>query len=64
MLALKFVLLNMIKTNNGEVRCSRRQTVVDTTVGRAIFWEIVPEGFPFALINQPLGKKQISKSIE
>ncbi|MBK1648099.1 DNA-directed RNA polymerase subunit beta' [Rhabdochromatium marinum] len=37
--------------------------VRDTTVGRALVWEIVPEGLPFALVNQPLGKKQISRLI-
>ncbi|WP_446893549.1 hypothetical protein, partial [Acinetobacter sp. NS4_7] len=33
---------------------------VDTTVGRAMLWTIVPEGLSFDLVNQPLGKKQIS----
>ncbi|MEE4175692.1 MAG: DNA-directed RNA polymerase subunit beta' [Xanthomonadales bacterium] len=37
--------------------------VVDTTVGRAMLWEIVPEGMPFELVNQPMGKKQISRMI-
>ena len=35
-------------------------TVIDTTVGRAILSLILPKGMPFALINQALGKKQIS----
>ena len=35
-------------------------TVIDTTVGRAILSLILPKGMPFASINQPLGKKQIS----
>ena len=35
-------------------------TVIDTTVGRAILSLILPTGMPFASINQPLGKKQIS----
>lgn len=38
-----------------------RTSVVDTTVGRAILFGILPEGMPFELINQPMGKKQISK---
>jgi len=37
---------------------------VDTTVGRALLWEICPAGMPFALINQVLKKKQISKLID
>ena len=33
----------------------------DTTVGRAILWMIVPKGLPYALVNQPLGKKLFLK---
>ncbi|GGW83247.1 DNA-directed RNA polymerase subunit beta' [Alteromonas halophila] len=36
-------------------------TLTDTTVGRAIFSLILPKGLPFELINQSMGKKQISK---
>lgn len=36
----------------------------DTTVGRALLWEIVPPGLPFDLINQALKKKQISRLID
>jgi len=32
----------------------------DTTVGRALLAEILPEGLPFELVNQPLKKKAIS----
>ena len=35
----------------------------DTTVGRALLWQVCPEGMPFELIDQPLGKKPISKLI-
>ncbi|MBD1391424.1 DNA-directed RNA polymerase subunit beta' [Neiella sp. HB171785] len=35
----------------------------DTTVGRAILWNIIPDGLPFELVDQALGKKQISKLI-
>ncbi|KXF80378.1 DNA-directed RNA polymerase subunit beta' [Enterovibrio coralii] len=34
--------------------------LVDTTVGRAMLWQIVPEGLPYSIVNQALGKKQIS----
>ncbi|BDU35694.1 DNA-directed RNA polymerase subunit beta' [Vibrio nigripulchritudo MADA3029] len=34
--------------------------LVDTTIGRAMLWQIVPSGLPFSLVNQKLGKKQIS----
>ncbi len=36
-------------------------TLTDTTVGRAIFSLILPKGLPFEIINQAMGKKQISK---
>lgn len=36
-------------------------SIVETTVGRAILFGILPDGLPFELINQPMGKKQISK---
>ncbi|NVJ57161.1 MAG: DNA-directed RNA polymerase subunit beta', partial [Vibrionaceae bacterium] len=34
--------------------------MVDTTIGRAMLWQIVPAGLPFSIVNQKLGKKQIS----
>ncbi|MGD9408862.1 MAG: DNA-directed RNA polymerase subunit beta' [Thiohalocapsa sp.] len=38
-------------------------SIKDTTVGRAMVWEIVPEGLPFELVDKPLGKKAISRLI-
>ncbi|MDU0353867.1 DNA-directed RNA polymerase subunit beta' [Paraglaciecola aquimarina] len=40
---------------------TEKVTLTDTTVGRAIFSEILPKGVPFEIINQAMGKKQISK---
>lgn len=40
-----------------------RNELVETTVGRALLWEIVPEGLPFELVNQPMVKKAISRVI-
>ena len=37
--------------------------VVDTTVGRALLREILPDGLPFALVNTELNKKAISRLI-
>ena len=34
--------------------------MVDTTIGRAMLWQIVPAGLPYSIVNQKLGKKQIS----
>ena len=35
----------------------------DTTIGRAILWEIIPTGLPFELLNQTLNKKAISNLV-
>jgi len=37
--------------------------IVDTTVGRALLWEVVPAGLPFELVNKPMVKKAISTVI-
>jgi len=34
--------------------------IVDTTPGRILLFNIVPEGLPFAMVNQKMAKKQIS----
>ena len=40
-----------------------KTTIVETTVGRALLAEILPEGMPFALVNTELNKKAISRLI-
>ncbi len=40
-----------------------RSAVVDTTVGRVLLWEIVPDGITFDMINKPMVKKAISAVI-
>merc|ERR1712225_58071 len=40
---------------------TEKVTLTDTTVGRAIFSLMLPKGLPFEIINQAMGKKQISK---
>jgi DNA-directed RNA polymerase subunit beta' len=39
------------------------RSVKDTTVGRALFFDIVPDGMPFEMVNRPLDKKAISQLI-
>ncbi|BBB27790.1 DNA-directed RNA polymerase subunit beta' [Amphritea japonica] len=41
----------------------QRTTIQDTTVGRAILFNIVPTGLPFELVNQAMTKKAISRLI-
>ncbi len=48
---------------NEEGERREKISIKDTTVGRAILWEIVPEGMPFELVNQPMGKKMISRLV-
>jgi DNA-directed RNA polymerase subunit beta' len=40
-----------------------RRMMVETTVGRALLVELLPEGLPFDLINRPLDKKAVSRLI-
>jgi DNA-directed RNA polymerase subunit beta' len=42
---------------------SAQTSIIDTTVGRALLQEILPEGLPFALANTELTKKNISRLI-
>ena len=48
------------KYKDGEGVEHNNQVLADTTVGRMILWDIVPEGLPFALVNQAMKKKAIS----
>ncbi|WGI25612.1 DNA-directed RNA polymerase subunit beta' [Halomonas alkaliantarctica] len=50
-----------IEEESGERSFHRR--IYDTTVGRALLFRILPEGVPFALIDQPMKKKAISSLI-
>ncbi len=52
---IKEVLFDSDKQRHEEVK------LVDTTVGRALLWDIFPEGLPFNLVNQPLTKKAVTK---
>ncbi|CUR53810.1 DNA-directed RNA polymerase subunit beta' [Serratia symbiotica] len=50
-----------IKTSDG--KWIKQTSIIDTTIGRAILWMIVPKGLPYSMVNQPLGKKLISKML-
>ena len=56
--AIKVRIPHTEKDENGEL--VNMNTIVDTTVGRALLAEILPEGLPFELINTELKKKAIS----
>jgi len=40
---------------------TQHKSIVETTVGRVLLWQIVPDGLPFSLVNQVMVKKAISK---
>ncbi|WP_066016063.1 DNA-directed RNA polymerase subunit beta' [Endozoicomonas atrinae] len=48
------------KYRDGEGKEHDNKFLADTTVGRMILWDIVPEGLPFSLVNQAMKKKAIS----
>lgn len=37
--------------------------ILDTTVGRVLLWNIMPDGMPYAMVNKPMVKKAISALI-
>jgi len=50
-----------IKTDRGVAE--QKTYRVETTVGRALIWEIVPEGMPYEIVNCDMTKKNISRLI-
>ncbi|WAJ70653.1 DNA-directed RNA polymerase subunit beta' [Catenovulum adriaticum] len=56
---VKVRITETLTNDAGEKETATR--IVDTTAGRAILSLILPEGMSFDLINQPMGKKQISR---
>ena len=51
----------VVITDNGERE--ERTAILDTTVGRALLWDIVPEGIPYNMVNKPMVKRAISQII-
>ncbi len=58
---VKVRLRQVVQEESGERTESTR--IVDTTIGRTIVFSIVPEGMPYEVVDQPMGKKQISNLI-
>ena len=58
---VKIRITEHVKNADGEMIATT--TLRDTTIGRAIMWQVCPTGLPYDLIDQPLGKKPISKLI-
>ncbi|VAX77158.1 DNA-directed RNA polymerase subunit beta' [Serratia symbiotica] len=58
---VKVRIVEDVKTAEG--KSGLQSSIVETTIGRAILWMIVPKGLPYSIVNQPLGKKAISKML-
>ena len=56
---VKVRITETLTDDDGETKTTTK--LYDTTVGRAILSLILPEGMPFDMINQPMGKKQIGR---
>ena len=57
----KVRLVEYVRGEDGGLTPRRR--LVDTTVGRALLFEILPKGLSFDLLNQDMTKKAISRTI-
>ena len=58
---IKVRVKEQVKNESGELQF--RSKIQETTVGRALLYQIVPEGIPFSEINQMMGNKDISRLI-
>ncbi len=54
--------LQLVSENEKGERVST-STIIDTTVGRALLFDIMPDGLPYNLVNKPMTKKAISHLI-
>ncbi|MGR9073483.1 MAG: DNA-directed RNA polymerase subunit beta' [Gammaproteobacteria bacterium] len=52
------------RTTNENGDLEEKTSRVETTVGRALIWEIVPDGIPFDVVNCDMTKKNISRVID
>ena len=59
---IKVRLVEHIIAETGEK--TEQRSLIDTTVGRVLLWQIVPNGLPFELVNKPMVKKAISKVLD
>ena len=47
-----------------KIKVRRRGEFVETTVGRTLLGDLLPESVPFSHVNQVMGKKQLAKLID
>ena len=58
---VKVRITEAVNSRDGTVE--HKTSIIDTTVGRALLFQIVPEGLPYSLVNLPMKKKAISNLI-
>ncbi len=51
-------------SEHAKIKVRMNGDFVDTTAGRMIFFEIVPDKIPFSMVNKDMTKKELSKIIE
>ncbi|HBO15177.1 MAG TPA: DNA-directed RNA polymerase subunit beta', partial [Porticoccaceae bacterium] len=49
-----------VLTDEETAESTTTKQIVETTVGRALLWDMTPVGIPFELVNKPMVKKAIS----
>ena len=52
------------KVSDNDDQVEYKTTRYETTVGRVLIWEIVPEGMPFEIVNCDMTKKNISRLLD
>lgn len=53
-----------VVTEHTGIKVRMNGSIVETTVGRVIFSEILPDEVPFSMVNKELNKKELAKLIE
>jgi DNA-directed RNA polymerase beta' subunit len=57
-------LLPVWSRDNTEDVVEARGELVETTVGRVLFYDVVPEEIPFSYVDRPMGKKALGELID
>ena len=53
-----------VRIREADAEGGERRTLVETTVGRSLLYDVVPDGIPFEAVNQDMDKRAISDLID
>ncbi len=53
-----------VRIREADPEGGERRTLVETTVGRSLLYDVVPDGIPFEAVNQDMNKRAISNLID